>query len=108
MTVKKEVMENLAEAMQAIYTFDNSGEKFTIVDLMVLAEIGMKPGLTLTETMTKYSGIVPIATIQHSFKGFDKRGLIDKKPHPTEYRAKAVYLNKKGEELVSRIVGALK
>jgi DNA-binding MarR family transcriptional regulator len=105
MATKKEVMDNLASAMQAIYTFDKGGEKFSVVDLMVLSEICLKPGLTLTETMTKYNGIVPIATIQHSFAGFDKRGLIDKKPHPTEYRAKAVYLSRKGEDLINKIVG---
>lgn len=107
MSVKKEVMENLAEAMKAIYTFD-VGEKFTVVDLMVLAEVYCKPGITLTETMNKFAGVVPLTTIQNSFIGFDRNGLIDKKPHPTEYRAKAIFLNKKGEELISRITGALK
>lgn len=103
---KKQHMEQLAGVMASVYAFDVK-EKMTVVDLMVLAQIYLKPGITMTEAM-KALPDVPLSTVQFSFVSFARMDLIVKKTHPTDYKAKAVYLSSKGEKLASAIFAALK
>lgn len=108
MSDKKHRMDILANAMSAVYGFDTA-EKMTVVDLIALSVIYQNPGITMTET-TKLPVLkdVPLTTIQYSFVSFTKMDLIVKKPHPTDHKAKAIYLSAKGERLVTAITNQLK
>lgn len=101
---KRNHMESLASTMLAVYSFETA-EKMTVVDLIILAHIYCNPGVTMTETMKAFPEI-PLSTVQFSFVSFTRMDLIVKKMHPTDHKAKAVYLSSKGEKLVNAIIKA--
>lgn len=105
---KRVCMEKMGKAMSAAYSFDTN-EKLTIVDMMVLTVLYLNPGITMTESIKKeLFKDVPITTAQQSFGSFARMELLVKKPHPTDHKAKALFLTNKGEQLAAKVVGAFK
>ncbi|MES2942376.1 MAG: MarR family transcriptional regulator [Pseudomonadota bacterium] len=68
------------------------------VDFSVLSLIRHNPGITSRQLSAALSLLPP--NLVGQIAGFDKRGLIDRKPHPQDGRAIGLHLTAEGEALM--------
>ena len=70
------------------------------VDFSVLSLIGHNPGITSRELCSALNILPP--NMVGFLKAFEKRGLIDRTPHPTDGRAIGLSLTSAGQELMRK------
>jgi DNA-binding MarR family transcriptional regulator len=69
-------------------------------ELRILVQLGGRESLAVNELARRTH--VDKGWISRSLLGLQRRGLVGRKPHPTDTRASLVFLTPKGEELVAR------
>lgn len=80
--------------MQNMAAFDLRPAEFSVLSL-----IRHNPGITSRQLCAALSILPPNLVV--ILKQFEKRGLIDRKPHPTDGRAIGLSLTEKGDTLVA-------
>ena len=80
--------------MQNMAAFDLRPAEFSVLSL-----IRHNPGITSRQLCTALNILPPNLVV--ILKQFEKRGLIDRKPHPTDGRAIGLSLTEKGDTLVA-------
>ena len=80
--------------MQNMAPFDLRPAEFSVLSL-----IRHNPGITSRQLCTALSILPPNLVV--ILKQFEKRGLIERKPHPTDGRAIGLSLTEKGDTLVA-------
>lgn len=68
-----------------------------VVDFSVLSLVAHNPGITSRQLCAALDILPP--NLVGLIKGLDKRGLIERHPHPTDRRAQGLYLSPAGRKL---------
>ena len=85
---------------------EQAGEEVTPEQWMILIRLWERDGRTQADLCDATSRDAP--TMSRIVDGMERRGLLARKPHPDDGRARIIQLTRKGRDLESKLVPAAK